>query len=91
MTANKPLYNSLRMVAGIAFLAALEWFSPLTDYMQLVPFPDQVCLFDYFTQQKFRYKLLAAMVLDFGLAYTWERMCDLLFSGNKPRRELFSV
>lgn len=76
---NKPLWNSLRLVAGIAILAALEWFSPLNEMMELVAFPDDL-----------RMKILGAMVLDFGIAFYWEKMCDHLFSHSRPRKELLT-
>lgn len=40
---NKSLLYSLGAVSGIAVLAALEVSSELNEWMQLVPFPDDVC------------------------------------------------
>lgn len=39
---NKALYNSLMAVGGIAVAAATEFSEGLNDWMQLVPFPDEV-------------------------------------------------
>ncbi|KAI9105844.1 hypothetical protein DFS34DRAFT_31509 [Phlyctochytrium arcticum] len=75
---NKALYNSLMAVTGIAIAAATEVSEGLNDWMQLVPFPDE-----------FRYKLMAAMALDFGGAWLWEQLCTKLFSDNRPKAKLF--
>ncbi len=39
---NKALYNSLLATATIAVLAASEMVPDLNEWMQLVPFPDEV-------------------------------------------------
>jgi cation-transporting ATPase 13A1 len=46
--------------------------------MQLVSFPNE-----------FRYKLLATMSLDFGLAWIIEYICWFFFSNNRPQKSLF--
>jgi manganese-transporting P-type ATPase len=42
ITKNKAMYNSLVGVSLIAFAAAAELSQDLNDWMQLVPFPDEV-------------------------------------------------
>ncbi|TPX49333.1 hypothetical protein SeMB42_g02634 [Synchytrium endobioticum] len=74
---NRPLWNGLVSVSLIAVLAATEWFPWLNDWMQLVPFPGD-----------FKYKLMACMALDFGLAYVIEQVCSSMFSDNKPKSSL---
>ncbi|TPX34013.1 hypothetical protein SmJEL517_g03262 [Synchytrium microbalum] len=74
---NKPLWNGLISVTCIACLAASELFPTLNDWMQLVPFPGD-----------FKYKLMACMGLDFGVAWLIEQVCSWMFSDNKPKASL---
>lgn len=88
------------MTSAIAILAATEISTDLNDWMQLVPFPDEVseanskqflirminC--NALLSLQFRYKLIATMVLDFGLAWLVEQIVSSFFSDNKPKESL---
>jgi manganese-transporting P-type ATPase len=75
---NKSMINSLAIVFCVAFAAASEIVPELNSTMELVSFPDE-----------FRYKLLATMALDFGLAWIIEFFCWFFFSNNKAKSSLF--
>ncbi|KAI8803489.1 hypothetical protein BJ742DRAFT_761321 [Cladochytrium replicatum] len=74
---NKPLYNSLLVVTGIAFAAAFEVSEDLNEWMQLVPFPEE-----------YRRRLVVTLFIDFGGSWVVEMVTLYLFSNNKPKKSL---
>ncbi|KAJ1981866.1 putative cation-transporting ATPase 1 [Dimargaris verticillata] len=71
---NKIMYRGLLLVGGIAVMGATEFIPELNEMIQFVPLPAE-----------FKPRLLAAMTLDFGLAWLIEVVCSSLFSDNRPK------
>jgi len=77
ISENKPLFNSLFIVTGVAVAAALELSPSLNEKMQLVQFPEE-----------FKIKLVSTMAFDFFGAYFVEFITKKLFCHDKPKKEL---
>ncbi|KAI9334056.1 hypothetical protein BD770DRAFT_477535 [Pilaira anomala] len=71
---NKALYYGLMSVGGIALAGATEMWPDVNDQLKLVRFPGT-----------FRYKLTLCMVLDFGIAYTIEKVTKYCFADNRAK------
>ncbi|KAK9764500.1 putative cation-transporting ATPase 1 [Basidiobolus ranarum] len=71
---NKMMYYGLVTVGGIAIVAATEFVDELNSWLQLVPFP-----------LPFKMRMIATLILDFGISYVIEIVTKHFFSNNLPK------
>lgn len=74
LSENRGLLNALLIVGGIAFLCASESFPELNEWLQLVPFPDDV----------FRKHLLGIMAADLAGCWVVEWITNSFLANYNP-------
>ncbi|KAH8923119.1 hypothetical protein BT69DRAFT_1350398 [Atractiella rhizophila] len=74
ITENSALYYGLLGVAGVAVCGAIDLIPELNRWLQLVEMDND-----------FRFKLCAAMVIDYAGAYALEKICKYLFADTRPK------